>query len=127
MLGMLLIVGAGLAMGYLLVVACSLAATIGIAAAAPHFVARQHHLRPGYKLLHEAMWTVWSIGAGFVAAVVAGPSVLAWVAGIALTALLIFVLWSNTWEARQRGLPHQILISALTLAGVAAGVFLRVR
>lgn len=125
MLGMLLIIGTGLALGYLLVLVCSLATTIGFASVAPGLVVRQHRLQSGYKLLHEAMWTVWSAGAGFVAAAIVGPSFLAWLTGAALAALLIFTLWTNTWEARQRGLPHQILISILSCAGVGVGIFLR--
>ena len=127
MLGALLIVSFGLAVGYLLVVVCSLASTIGLASAAPRFVVRDHRLRGGYKLLHEAMWTVWSLGGGFAVAVVVGRGTLAWVAGAALATVLILLLWRNSWEARQRGLPHQILLTALTFAGVAGGVFLRVR
>ena len=127
MLSILITVGAGLALGYVLVVAGSLAGTIAIASAAPRFVVHDHHLRPGYKLLHEALWMVLSAGGGFAAASVAGPWMFAWMAGAALAAALILMLWTNSWEARQRGLPHQILITLLTCAGVAAGVFLRTR
>ncbi len=127
MLGTLVVVGAGLALGYVLVVVCALAATIGIAAAAPRFVVRDHYLRPGYKLLHEAAWTAASLGGGFLAAAAVGSRPLAWSAGAGLIAALLLILWTNSWEARQRGLPHQILITVLTCAGVAGGVFLRVR
>ena len=127
MLGILVTVGAGLVLGYVLVVACSLAGTIAVASAAPHFVAADHHLRPAYKLLHEALWTVASVGGGIAAASISGSRMLAWMSGAALAAALIVMLWVNAWEARQRGLPHQLLITLLTCAGVAGGILLRVR
>lgn len=127
MLGTLLVIGVGLALGYCLVVLLSLMATMAIASGARGFVVRDHCFRPVYKLTMELVWTVASVVAGFAAAAVAGPGVVGWASGAALAGALILVLWTNTWEARQRGLPHQILLTLLTSAGVLGGVYLRLR
>lgn len=127
MLGTLIVVSIGLALGYCLVVVMSLMATMGIASAARGFVVRNFCLRPAYKLTMGVFWTGAAAAAGFVAAVVAGPGMVGWLTGAALAGLLILVLWTNTWEARQRGLPHQILLTFLTCAGVLGGVYLRLR
>jgi hypothetical protein len=50
-----------------------------------------------------------------------------WLIGGLLAALLILVLWTNTWEMRQRGLGYQLLMSAVTVAGVGAGSYLALR
>ena len=127
MLGTLLIVSIGLALGYCLVVVSSLMATMAIASAARGFVVKNSCLRPGYKLTMELIWTLAAVAAGFAAAAVAGPGAVGWLTGTALAGVLILVLWNNTWEARQRGLPHQILLTFLTCVGVLAGVYLRLR
>lgn len=127
MLGILIIVSIGLALGYCLVVVASLMATMAIATAARGFVVKNYCLRPVYKLTMGLFWTVVAVAAGFVAAAMAGPGVVGWLTGAALAGLLILALWTNTWEARQRGLPHQILLTFLTCVGVLAGVYLRLR
>lgn len=127
MLGTLIVMSVGLALGYGLAVSLSLMATMAIASAARGFVMRDHRLRPGYKLLMELLWTVTAVAAGFVAALVGGPGAVGWATGLALAGALILVLWLNTWEARQRGLPHQILVTLLTAVGVLGGAYLRLR
>ena len=44
-----------------------------------------------------------------------------------LVVILIGVLWSNTWEVAQRGLGHQVMMTIATVAGVGAGLVLRLR
>lgn len=127
MLGTLVVIGVALALGYCLVVLLSLMATMAVASAARGFVVREHCLRPGYKLTMELFWTVATVAAGFVAAAVAGPGMVGWATGAGLAGALILVLWTNTWEARQRGLPHQILLTLLTAVGVLSGVYVRLR
>ena len=127
MLGILVVIGVGLALGYCLVVVLSLMATMAIASAARGFVVKDFCLRPAYKLTMALFWTVAAVAAGFVAATVAGPGAVGWLTGVALAGALILVLWTNTWEARQRGLPHQILLTLLTSVGVLSGVYLRLR
>lgn len=127
MFGTLITITIALALSYCLVVVSSLMATMAIASAARGFVVRDFCLRPAYKLTMELLWTVAAVAAGFVAAAVAGPGVVGWLTGAALSGVLILVLWTNTWEARQRGLPHQILLTFLTCVGVLAGVYLRLR
>ena len=127
MLGILIVVSVGVALGYCLMLVLSLMATMAIASAARGFVVKDHCLRPAYKLAMALFWTVATVLAGFVVAAVAGAGMVAWLSGAGLAALLIAVLWSNTWEARQRGLAHQILLTSLTFVGVLGGVYLRVR
>ena len=127
MLGTLVVVGIGLSLGYCLVVLSSLMATMAIASAARGFVVKDYCLRPLYKLLMALLWAVSAVVAGFVAAAIAGPGVVGWLTGAALAGVLILMLWNNTWEARQRGLPHQILLTFFTCVGVFGGVYLRLR
>jgi hypothetical protein len=44
-----------------------------------------------------------------------------WVVPSVLAAAFVGMLWQNRWEAQQRGLAHQILMSLVALLGVAAG------
>ncbi len=125
--GTMIVVSVGLALGYCLVVVSSLMATMAIASAARGFVVKNHCIRPAYKVAMDLFWTAVVVAAGFTAATVAGPGVVGWLTGAVLAGLLILVLWTNTWEARQRGLPHQILLTLLTCVGVLAGVYLRLR
>ena len=127
MLGSLLAVSLGLALGYCLVVVLSLMATMAIASAARGFVVKNYCLGSGYKFAMELLWTVAAVAAGFVAAAVGGAGMVGWLTGAALAGLLTLVVWTNTWEARQRGLPHQILLTFLPGLGVFAGVYLRLR
>ncbi len=127
MLGMVVAAGVGLALGYTLVAAIALVVTMGVTSAMPRFVIRDHRIRGGYKWLQDLLWTLAVAAGGFVAGSIASAPNLAWLTGAALAAGLVYVLWKNSWEAQQRGLPHQILISLLTCAGVAVGVFYRLR
>lgn len=127
MLATLVVMSVGLALGYCLVVLLSLMATMAVASAARNFVVREYRFRPAYKLLMELLWMVAAAVAGFLAALVGGPGLVGWATGTALAAALILVSWTNTWEARQRGLPHQILLTLLTVVGVLGGVYLRLR
>ena len=107
-------------LGYTTTVAASLLATMGVAAGAPAFVARDYRVRSPYKFLHEALWFMCALLGGVVASL-AGMGVAEWKAKVGLTAFLLLMLWRNSWEARQRGTAHQILISLLTVAGVICG------
>jgi hypothetical protein len=115
-----------LVLGYLVAVGLSMAATFGIAAAAPDFVTKSHRLRRRYKFTQNLMWLVCAAAGGYVAAMVA-QSAHPWFAGMLLAAAMIAVLWSNSWEMRQRGLAHQAMMSIMSVAGVAAGCMLRLR
>ncbi len=107
-------------LGYLITVGLSLAGTMAVTAAAPRFAVAEHRVRPSYKLVHEAMWFVCVILGAF-AASRAGLRGNRAEQELALIAMLLFILWRNTWEARQRGTAHQILISLLTVLGVGVG------
>ena len=120
------IIGLSVLAGYVVAVFCALVMTMGIASAAPRFVLADHRITNSYKLLHELLWLVCvAIGAYVTAKVGMGVQVSK--QELALSAVLIFMLWRNTWEARQRGTAHQILMSLLTLVGVWLGFMARTR
>ena len=50
-----------------------------------------------------------------------------WFSGALLAGAMILVLWTNAWEMRQRGAVHQILMSLMSVAGVAGGYVLWIR
>src|SRR5260370_3564396 len=107
-------------LGYAVAVALSMAATFGIPAVSPGFVSKNNRINPGYKFAQDAVWLVCAVAGGYVAALVNGESH-SWLVGSALVAILVAVLWMNVWEMRQRGLGHQLVMSAGSAAGVAVG------
>ena len=110
-------------LGYGMAVGCSLVATFGLASASPDFVAREHRITPGYKRVQALMWLVCATAGGFVTCAVAQGTREFEVAAL-LIASLIGMLWFNTWEARQRGMAHQILMSLVSILGVIGGYWL---
>jgi hypothetical protein len=120
------LIASALALGYAVAVGLSMAATFGITAASPSFVIKEHRIRQGYKLVHDLLWLVCATAGGFVTASVSGGT-MPWFSGALLAGAMIFVLWTNTWEMRQRGAVHQILMSLVSAAGVAAGYMLWMR
>ena len=120
------ILGLSVLSGYCVTVLCALVGTMGIASAAPRFVMADHRVRGAYKWTHEALWLLCVIAGAFVTARV-GMGMAQWRQEVALTGVLLFMLWRNSWEARQRGTAHQILISLLTVTGVLVGFLLRNR
>jgi hypothetical protein len=123
MLSIIWILGALLA-GYLVAVVLSLVATLGIGSAIPGFVVENYRVRNGYKLLQDGIWLVCSAAAGYVTALVADGEPPLLVGGL-LAVGLVSVLWANSWESRQRGMAHQILISVASVAGVTIGFLLK--
>ena len=120
------LLGLSVLAGYCVTVLCALVGTMGLASAAPRFVIADHRVRGSYKLTHEAMWLLCVVLGGLVTARV-GMGMSQWRQEVALAGALLVMLWRNTWEARQRGTAHQILISLLTVAGVLIGFSLRNR
>jgi hypothetical protein len=113
-------------LGYAVAVALSMAASFGITAVSPSFVAKNNRINRGYKYAQDAVWLVSAIAGGYVASLVRGESH-PWLVGSGLTAILVGVLWMNVWEMRQRGLGHQLVMSAGSAAGVAVGFMLHLR
>jgi hypothetical protein len=107
-------------LGYAMTVGCSLVATFGLASASPDFVARDHRITAGYKRMQALIWGACATAGGFVTCAVAQEAH-EWQVGTLLAASLVGMLWFNTWEARQRGMAHQILMSLVSLIGVLAG------
>lgn len=120
------LIALALILGYLVAAGLSMLVTFAVAKASPEFVARDHMLKTGYRFFQAAVWMVCVTVGGYLSALVGAVAMRSWLADALLAALLILVLWSNTWEARQRGLIHQFLMSAVTLAGVAAGHYLAI-
>jgi hypothetical protein len=114
----------GLVAGYLVAVVLSLLATLGIGSAFPRFVMEDNRVRSGYKLLQDGIWLACTAAAGYVTALIAtGWDPL--LVGCLLAAILIGVLWANSWESRQRGMAHQILMSVATVVGITIGFLLK--
>ena len=121
----LIVIGLAVLAGYCVSVGLILLSTMAIASAAPRFVVAHHRVRGSYKLVHEFMWFLCTLVGAFVAARI-GAEVQPLRLDLVLSAALLIILWRNTWEARQRGIAHQLLISVLTVAGVVAGTSLSV-
>jgi hypothetical protein len=113
-------------LGYGVAVALSMAATFGITAVSSSFVSKNNRISRGYKFMQDAVWLMCAMAGGYVAALVNGESH-SWLVGSGLVAILVAVLWINAWEMRQRGLGHQLVMSAGSAAGVAIGFILHLR
>jgi hypothetical protein len=121
------LIALALILGYVVTIGLSLAVTLWIGSAKPSMVTDQYRIRNSYKLLQEAVWLVCAAIGAYLTALVAGDVAPFWFVGSLLAAALIAVLWSNSWEARQRGLGHQILMTLVSICGVVAGYMLRMR
>lgn len=114
-----------LLLGYGLTVGCSLVATFGIGSVSRVFVASNHKLTSSYKWLYAVVWLVCAAIGSFGAVAAASLGMISpWIIGAPLAGVLIGMLWINSWESRQRGIAHQLLISVTTLMGVAMGAWL---
>jgi hypothetical protein len=120
--GVLIVIG--LAVGYTVTVGMAIVTTFAITAADPTFVVREYRIRQRYKLVQELLWLACAVAGGYATATVTG-TMYPWLTASLLAAILILVLWTNTWEMRQRGLANQLLMSAMSVAGVALGFLLR--
>lgn len=108
-------------LGYAVAVSLSMAVTFGITKTAPAFVVKDHLLNPGYKVLQNLVWLLCVTAGAFVAANLAASTAHLLSVGILLALALIGIPWTNAWDVRQRGILHQIVMGALTVAGVAGG------
>lgn len=115
-----------LALGYTVTVALSMILTFAVTMSMPRFVQADYLICNSYKLVHESFWLLSAGVGGYVTALVV-KGFHPFVTEAALAGALIWVLWENSWEARQRGMAHQVLITALTVIGVAGGYLLERR
>ncbi len=113
----------GVAGGYLVTVLISMILTFALTMALPKFVEADHLVRNGYKLVHEGFWLLCAATGGYVTALVV-KGIHPLLTEALLVGALIWILWDNSWEARQRGMAHQVLITASTVVGVAGGYLL---
>ncbi len=115
-----------LLLGYLATLGCALAGTFLIASMSPRFAIENHYLRGSYKLTQELVLLLAATAGGYASAAVGG-SMHPLLTELCLAAILVSIHWINSWELRQRGLPHQILLTVCLVAGVFAGYALRLR
>ena len=113
-----------LLVGYLATLGCALAGTFLVASLSPRFVIENHYLRSGYKLTQEFVVLLAATAGGYASAAVGG-SIHPLLTEVCLAAILVSINWINSWELRQRGLAHQILLTICLIAGVFAGYALR--
>jgi hypothetical protein len=117
------LIAIALILGYAVAVSLSMAVTFGITKIAPGLVVNDHLLKTSYKVFQEFIWLLCVIAGAYVSAAVAA-SARPWFAGVLLVAALVFIPWTNTWDVRQRGIVHQILMSTISVVGVLAGFVL---
>ncbi len=115
--------GLGLAAGYLVTVAISMVLTFAVTMALPKFVEADFLIRNRYKIVHELFWLLGAAVGGYTTAMVV-KGIHPQVTEMVLIGCLLWVLWDNSWEARQRGMAHQVLITTFTVVGVAGGYVL---
>lgn len=115
-----------LGLGYLVTVAASLTLTFGLTSASPAFVAKDGRITMKYLLVHGLIWTLCAAGGGYVAAILSGTW-FPWLIGSILTGWLAWVLWTNMERRRTQAVAQQIAMTALSAAGVALGMWLRLR
>jgi hypothetical protein len=122
-----LLTGAALLPGYLVAVALLMIVTFAITLRTPAFAVHDFRIRGRYKLVHNLAWLVCAAAGGYVTAMMTQivGVVIPWLPCAVLAIVMILVLWSNSWEMRQRGIAHQILMSIVSVAGVAAGYVLQ--
>ncbi|MDE3104271.1 MAG: hypothetical protein KGK08_03765 [Acidobacteriota bacterium] len=119
------LLGMALAAGYLVTVGLVMLTTFGLVTTVPQFAVQQHRLRSGYQWTYALLWLLCvSLGVAVAALLGTVMEVRPRPVAALLAVSLVGVLWWNGWEARQRGLAHQILLSLLTAAGAAAGLVL---
>ena len=116
----LIVMAAALLAGYTVAVAITLAATMVIGSAAPAFVIIEYRVRRRFKVVQDLIWLVASAVGGSISALITGQT-RTWIVAGLLAAAMIGVLWRNSWESRQRGLAHQILMSVACAGGVVIG------
>lgn len=114
----------GVAGGYVVTVAISMILTFALTLAMPKFVEADYLVRNGYKVVHEGLWLLCAATGGFVTSLVV-KGIHPIVTEALLVGALIWILWENSWEARQRGMAHQVIITAFTVLGVAGGYMLQ--
>jgi len=112
--------------GYATTVILSMAITFAITSTSKNFVVKDFRIRRRYNLVQDLLWLPCVIPGAYVASWI-GSALSQWMTGAAFIALLVVVLWANAWERRQRGIPHQIVMTLMSIAGVVAGVMIRVQ
>lgn len=113
-----------IAAGYTVTVAISMVLTFAVTLSRPRFVEADYLIRNGYKLVHELFWLLAAGVGGYTTAYIV-KAIHPMVTEAALMGVLIWILWDNSWEARQRGMEHQVVITACTVIGVAGGYIMQ--
>ncbi len=115
----------GLLAGWAVTVAIAATVTMAVGAAAPWFVVTDYHtVRFRFKVMESLVWLAGATLGGFATAWIVGQ-MHPWVGAALLIAAMIAVLWRNSWEAHQRGLAMQILMTMESVIGVVTGFVLK--
>jgi hypothetical protein len=111
-----------LLLGYAVSVSLLLALTFAFRST-PDLILSGSRIQPRFKVIQQLLWLFSCIAGGFVTALIGATR--PWIAALALIAVLVFMLWKNDTEARQRGFVHQVAISIVTALGVVIGFAIR--
>lgn len=112
--------------GYATTVILSMATTFAITLTSKNFVVKDFKIRRRYNLVQDLLWLPCVIPGAYVTSWV-GSALSQWMTGATLIAVLVGVLWANAWERRQRGIPHQIVMTLMSVAGVVIGFMIRLK
>ncbi len=115
-----------LILGYTVFAGLLLVTVFGLAPRAPGFVMKEYRIRTQYKVAEELVWLACAIAGGYTVAWFSAGA-MPWLTGGLLAGIIILILWTNLGETQQRGILHQTLMSAISVAGVVAGFTLRLR
>ena len=115
-----------LCIGYLLVIGLVGLTTYGIAVMTPSLAVRNRRVTLFFNFLQDIIWLGASILGGFVVATGAAEASPRMAVAV-LALFLLFVVWRNMSEARERGLIHMLLTSILIIAGIYEGYSLHLR
>ncbi|HEY8997068.1 MAG TPA: hypothetical protein VIM60_04185 [Edaphobacter sp.] len=115
-----------LCISYLLVIGTVGLTTYGVAVMSPSLAVSNRRLTLFYNFFQDIVWLAASIVGGFVVttgAAEASPRMAAAILGL----ILLFVVWRNMSEARERGMIHMLLTSIFIVAGIYEGYSLHLR
>lgn len=118
---LILLILAGILLGYLIPVLASLFFTLSVGRVAPRMLSAGGRIKPGFVVMHGILWAVAAAGAGYVIGMIV-PTY-GWLACGVAGLLLIGALVSNVGEMKKQQSPVQIGGMVLaTAAGLACGL-----
>jgi uncharacterized membrane protein SirB2 len=116
-----ILIAVSLMLGYVIAVGLSMVFVFSVVRMLPSLARRDDRLTQIYLLLHDGMWLLSAVAAGYAASWVAAESSSPWMGAALLGLVLVGSMWRNTEEVMQRGLIHMLLTSGCVFTGIAAG------